>query len=146
VLSRIQNLFAPKVNLAVEKIEGYDDLMSNDTLNKALEVMKELGGYFVIRDAGGEEFVVMRRADMEKNKESVAEEKQLSLPAAPASTTADDVLERINQELALYQMQQVEENLEEAAEIAEKIEETVEAPMRIRFEPLHGDLPPELQD
>lgn len=132
-------------------------MMSLEPLQKAFDALKELGGYFVIRDEAGEEFIVMHRADMSTAGKSAEKEneRQLSLAQAPVITGADEVLERINEELALYQLQQAEqrflEDIETAAEDSEEdnieAEDTTQAPpVRIRFEPLRGDLPPDLQD
>lgn len=142
--------------------------MTHESLQKTFDVLKELGGYLVIRDETGEEFVISRRSDRAGLEESAQEtDRQLSLAQAPVNNSADEVLERINEELALYQLQQAEQRFlvdeETAAESGEATYHAVEEvqapvhqeedtfriaapPIRIRFEPLRGDLSPDLQE
>lgn len=99
-----------------------------------------------MRDEAGEEFVIMKMSDIEELDEE-NEEMQLSLAQAPITSNADDVLERINEELALYQLQQVADDQEDHHEsVYQAVEEDPAPPMRIRFEPIGGDLSPDLQD
>ncbi len=124
--------------------------MTNSKVNlkDILEVLRELDGYVVIKHKG-EEFIITRR------QEEISEQ-QLALPEVPVmddqAMTADDILEKINRDIALFQLQQEEEEdsdefaLEpEIEEMVEESAETIRPPRRVRFEPLRGDLPPDLQ-
>jgi hypothetical protein len=128
------------------------------------------GGYFVLRDDDDAQYVVMPVQEFEKLSAKPADEVQLSLPSASARTSspaparrpaetavssaasaaaaevdADEVLERINREIALYQESQQEEAAELLGAAGDEAAAS-EAGKRVRFEPLRGDLPPELQE
>jgi hypothetical protein len=130
-------------------------------LETVVSALRELGGYFVWRSDDGQEYVILSRREFEA-RSRISRDTQLGLldhaPAtepAAAPWTADDMLEKINRDLAIYQLQQEEIELEEGAE-----EDTNQLPLapragqpfdtapgkRVRFEPLRGDLPPSLQD
>jgi hypothetical protein len=139
-------------------------------LDLVLAALKELGGYFVWADAVGDEYVVMSRRDFEARTKG-SREAQLDLLGASAQTagpadrwTADDMLEKINRDLALYQLQQEDQVVEEETDgekaLTEENGDQLPLPpkpstfakaladkqgKRVRFEPLHGDLPPDLQ-
>jgi hypothetical protein len=138
------------------------DSESTQLLGKILEpllnILKRFGGYYLFRSHSGEQYVIMSRSEFDRREEAVSEH-QLPLPAAlSAASSAGDVLERINREIALYQLQQAEEDVGEEPEAEEQASQlpaqatmtTIEVeqtpPRRIRFEPLRGDLPPELQE
>ncbi|MEX0909815.1 MAG: hypothetical protein WDZ75_00805 [Candidatus Paceibacterota bacterium] len=131
-----------------------------ETLSPILRVLSQLGGKFSFTDDEGRQFVIMRQEEIQE----IKKEKQLSLPAAPEKVhSADDVLEKINREIASWQMQD-EEELAEANQEEDRQEDfhrsqegvpmppninnsenKEEEPKRVRFEPLKGDLDPELQ-
>lgn len=116
-----------------------------------------MGGYFTFVDATGEEYVVMRKQDVgQLHSSSSQSEVQLVLPPSPTAVanTADLLLDRINRDIAMYQ--QAQEQFDDLAipedETVVTIEPMIEGaapvppPRRVRFEPLRGDLPPELQE
>ena len=122
--------------------------MRGNLLTSILEVLKEAaGGYFVLRDEAGEEYVVMAKQEFDaRAQDDGPREIQLPLPEQlSVRSSLFDVADDINREIALYQAGQ----FEEAARLdpwAEGNAEDEEAGMRVRFEPLKGDLPPELQE
>jgi len=126
-------------------------------IETVLRALKELGGYFVWRADDGEEYVIISRRDFEA-RQIAAQEEQLELlgqagrsEAFGGLKTADDVLDKINRDLALFQLQREEEgNPEDVEEVIDGNGDPVPLPpiggKRVRFEPLRGDLPPDLQD
>lgn len=133
-------------------------MRGNETLNQIIEVLRELGGYFTFTDSAGEEYVVMRKQDAGQLRSSARQpEVQLVLPPSPTlpSNTADLLLDRINRDIALYQEAQEqfddlaipeEESNDETREPLTQDAAPTPPPRRVRFEPLRGDLPPELQE
>lgn len=116
--------------------------MKENVFSQALAALKELGGYFVWRDEAGEAYVILSKQEFDRRQKAEDPEVQLSLPAVPQEENeirADHVLERINREIALYQLRQQEDQM------IEPESEQLEKPARVRFEPLRGDLPPGLQ-
>src|SRR3989344_6183038 len=95
--------------------------------------LKRLGaGYLVWRDAEGFEFVVVAKSEFDRLTAGLPAEVQLPLPAQ--SPAADEVLGRINRELAEYQAAQALE-----AGIVEDLLDMAEAEgdvLKVRFEPL----------
>lgn len=132
-------------------------MRGNTTHDQIIEVLRDMGGYFTFTDAAGEEYVVMRRQDMgHLHLPANQSEVQLVLPPSPTAVanTADLLLDRINRDIAMYQ--QAQEQFDDLAipedEAVVTIEPMIEGaapvppPRRVRFEPLRGDLPPELQE
>lgn len=120
--------------------------MKGKDLSQVMMALRELGGYFVWRDEVGEAYVILSKQEFDQLQEAGEPEVQLSLPNAPKTETearADHVLERINREIAVYQLRQQED---EMAEIPIEEVEQEKPGARVRFEPLKGDLPPELQE
>lgn len=125
--------------------------MKGRDFSQILAGLRELGGYFVWRDEAGEAYVILSKREFDAWHKARELEVQLSLPATPgiaesrgaeAEARADYVLERINREIALYQLRQQEDQI---IEIQDSEPEQPEKLARVRFEPLRGDLPPELQ-
>lgn len=140
-----------------------------ETLQPLLRVLGDLGGKFSFTDEQGRQFVLASKEVFEGEQEKT-QEQQLSLPQAETvsrairkhidSSLQDDVLERINRDIALaYALKQEleEEVMEDLADIDEEqtsdestgdfdSNRNIPVPPRIRFEPLKGDLSPELQD
>jgi hypothetical protein len=118
------------------------DMWGSEGWQAVAKALVELGGYFTFKDAVGHEFVIMRKEDFVPPEDTEGADRQLSLPAAPAEplVSAEDVLERINRDIAIFQLHQDEEIEEEEGD------DDMEPPRRVRFEPLRGDLPPELQE
>lgn len=132
---------------AIHRIQ-YVEMMSKTSLQEALQpivrIITELGGYFTFMDEYGQRFII-GSADELKPRAKAADEKQLPLPTKPS---AGAVLERINREIALYQITQQDEAVDDLA-VDEKPTlppPSLREPLRVRFEPLRGDLPPELQE
>lgn len=143
--------------------------MDSRALESVLAVLKRLGGYFVLAD-GGEEYVLVGKEYFDEL-QLAKKGRQLSLSAARGlmssikeekevvgtdraelkkvvesgvskqleknKESVDDVLERINRDIALYRLQQEEET---------ELDDELRSPQKVKFEPLKGDLPPELQE
>ncbi|MEX0649902.1 MAG: hypothetical protein WD200_02795 [Candidatus Andersenbacteria bacterium] len=125
-----------------------------DELVPALNVLRQLGGSITFVGDDGEEYVIARKADM-----AAEQETQLTLPSASAVSAAirrnvdnieEDVLERINQDIALSvghgeeDFGHMSEEMDEAGD--EMFDGPTPPPIRVRFEPLRGDLSPDLQE
>lgn len=140
-----------------------------ETLQPILNVLNDLGGTFSFSDEDGNQFVLASKEAFEKKQEAKPQEQQLTLPQAETVSRAirkhidnslqDDVLERINRDIALAYALKQELEEEEALDdvtvsldddllFTPKLSESGETAQesRIRFEPLRGDLPPELQE
>ncbi len=146
-----------------------------EALEPVLDVLQQLGGKFTFTDDEGRQFVlasVDALQDEEARGQAQGKQQQLVFPQADSvakalrkhvdSSLGDDVIERINRDIALAASS---EQLEAEDEIEELVEETegIEVehayvapvpphpPMRhtdsnkIRFEPIKGDLAPDLQ-
>lgn len=142
--------------------------MREDVLESALAVLKEVGGYFVFKDETGEQFVIMDKGEFDDlSKVSSKKGKQLSLSstlldsakeqkkeeeldlvdAEKDKVSVDEILEKINRDIALYKLLQEEEEIDVMEGVEEEeIDEPVLISQKVRFEPLRGDLPPELQE
>lgn len=145
-----------------------------EALAPILDVLGQLGGKFTFMDDEGRQFV-LASADALEDEEALreAQGEQLSLPQADSvarairkhvdSSLADDVIERVNRDIALAasvleQADDIEEVLD--AEDATHVEVQqwptppplrstngrTQGEPRIRFEPIKGDLPPDLQE
>lgn len=144
---------------------------NTSSLDQIFKVIAEFGGYFVLPSEDGTEFVVVEK----NNYDSLSfegQEVQLSLPEAECNCganvgSADEMLEKINRDIALFRFQQDEQEEldlvvdEELSEVPVEVvsedsyseentnqdgEVELPPPRRVRFEPLRGDLPPELQE
>ncbi len=135
-----------------------------EALGPVLKVLGELGGRFTFTDDEGRQFVVVSQEEWEKlnRKEPEAAQKPLPLAAAPAQprsfvvrSRADELLDRINREIALFQtedppslpeeLEATEGRGEQSQDDLEITPEQEQASLRVKFEPLRGDLPPNLQ-
>ncbi|MBI3255542.1 MAG: hypothetical protein HYZ63_01075 [Candidatus Andersenbacteria bacterium] len=140
-----------------------DQQMTAGELKEALEpvlrVISQLGGQLTFTDAQGEQFVIARKTDFEAVGAKQPADKQLPFsmarPAAKeAADTAQEVLDKINREIAMYQdRQEVAGESDDLDLMPEELEEEIQVfqvpmppPVRVRFEPIRGDLPPELQE
>lgn len=140
--------------------------MGNDTvLEGIVNILREVNGYFTLDTGDGQGYVVIAKDRFDKLTQA-AVERQLDLLSAVraderTSGSADEVLERINRDIALYEVQRQEEELEDRVaqlsaeetnvslqddEATKRIDDLALGGKRVRFEPLRGDLPPELQE
>lgn len=145
--------------------------MNKDTLlNSIFGILDECGGYFVVPDEKGNDYMILAKKNYEVLQNKVREV-QLTLPVSTKSekstSSADEILEKINRDIALFHLQQEDQTEIDLAEEIEEPEQTVPVvvepevaytevvseeneelppPRRVRFEPLRGDLPPELQE
>jgi hypothetical protein len=162
--------------MMAKKTVDAENMPLREALQPVIEVLKQLGGQFTFTDEEGTTYIIAR-ADMMGSQSSQAET-QLSLPtrqsfsgyskafaelsgegSSPSfsmRTTADELLEKINREIALFQLQQVEAEVDDlsvdapeapTADTGEGILSMPDRPpLKVRFEPIKGDLPPELQE
>ena len=122
--------------------------MSDESLKHVLapvlRVLKDLGGKFVFSDDEGNTFVLTSKKELLAQR---SKQEQLPLPKAKAVEAAvrqhapdiaDDIIDAINRDIALsgQPFLIVEDDLASSLPPAPKV----------RFEPLRGDLPPQLQD
>lgn len=114
-------------------------------LGLVLSALKTMSGYFVWKDADGEEYVIVARRDFEARMRGPREEQLDLLRGAGAAASP---LDNINRDLALYQLQrEEEEGVEGSLPLPPKADLPAgSAGKKVRFEPLRGDLPPELQE
>ncbi|HSX24940.1 MAG TPA: hypothetical protein VLG69_03165 [Candidatus Andersenbacteria bacterium] len=143
-----------------------------ETLEPILQVLSDLGGKFTFMDDEGREFVLASRDALEQEHEEMhRNEQQLELPQIDRVADAirknidsgieDDVIDRINRDIALTAAQEQQDTDDEIDDLAavvvsdDGIQEDVTVYMRptppppvpkIRFESVRGDLAPELQD
>ncbi len=139
-----------------------------EALDPILDVLQQLGGKFTFMDDEGRAFVLASKEALEDEqalRQAQGKQQQLVFPQAESvakalrkhvdSSLGDDVIERINRDIALAASS---EQLESQDEIEELIEETegieIKAvpshplppkPPRIHFESVKGDLAPDLQ-
>jgi|SRR3989338_1753479 len=133
-----------------------------ETLEPILNVLSDLGGKFTFTDDEGRQFVLAAKETLEQEQISEAEQ-QLVLPQVDRVADAirknidpeigDDVIDRINRDIAMTTAREQFEQEDEIDDIAESVTEdddlTMYAPPpvpRIRFESVRGDLNPHLQD
>lgn len=117
-------------------------MRGNKSLDELLAVLREWGGYFVFSH-DGEEFVVASKEEFE-GMERTNNEMQLELPSSEVALADgdEDVLEKINRDIALFQKQFNDD------EIMEEDNEGLldGGANKVRFEPIKGDISPELQE
>lgn len=156
----------------------YEQKPLKEALTPILDILQQLGGKFTFMDDAGRAFVLASKDALEDEQalqQAQGTQQQLAFPQAESvakalrkhvdSSLGDDVIERINRDIALAASS---EQLEASDEIEELIEETegieVEhayvAPVppipstlrqaqgkpRIHFESVKGDLAPDLQE
>jgi len=140
-------------------------MINNNALDTIVSILSEVRGHFILDGENGQEYVIIAKRKFDELTHAAAE-RQLDLLSAVRSDertsgSADEVLERINRDIALYELQRQEEELEErVAQLsaegtnnnleaeggAERIDDLALGGKRVRFEPLRGDLPPDLQE
>jgi len=115
-----------------------------------MAALRELGGYFVVEN-DGEEFVITSKDNFD-NRAGLGEELQLPLAAAPkqelteeTKMRADHVLDRINREVAVYLIRQQEDDIN-GLSLDDEAELRGSENKKVSFEPIRGDLPPDLQE
>ena len=139
-----------------------------ETLEPILRVLSDLGGKFTFMDDEGREFVLASREALEEEHMAMhQEEQQLELLDMDKMADAirknidveigDDVIDRINRDIALTAAQEQFDQGDEIDDIAEEVNEdddltlyarpTPPPPVpRVHFESVRGDLNPHLQD
>lgn len=135
------------------------------SLAPIISALKDLpGSYFTFPDTDGEEYVLVRQTEFARLRQKANEVQPSLLEATPHAATADDMLGKINRDIALWQLQQDDESTDESSldSMPHHEETTNHRPLpprppqlpnhkkeplrRVRFEPLRGDLPPDLQE
>lgn len=131
-------------------------MRGNETLNQITTLLRELGGYFTFIAENGEEYIVAAKKDVTVFGSSNKAESELQLPLPPATANqaaaaANELLDHINRDIAMYQAAQEQFSDDELTDGEVIIFNpgnmaAQPPPRRVRFEPLRGDLPPELQE
>ncbi|MEX1997230.1 MAG: hypothetical protein WEA04_00930 [Candidatus Andersenbacteria bacterium] len=129
-------------------------MRGTDVLNHIVATLQELGGYFSFPADDGEEVIIGFKKDVESWQQKNTEEVQLVFPPVKeGQADASSVLDKINQDIALYRAQQQQEEAFDdiglgQVSVLEATEQSspLPPPRRVRFEPLRGDLPPDLQE
>ena len=139
-----------------------------DALAPVLRVVKELNGHFVFSDGDGGQFVIVSKEEFDSVSK---EERQLTLPAPDTVAEAirknfddsvdDEIIDKVNQDISLAYMREMEEKGDDQVDIVgDELEEDLEAegvhiergerpsppPVRVQFEPIKGDISPDLQE
>lgn len=131
-----------------------------EAVEPILRVLAQLGGHFTFSDQQGEQFVIIRKQDFDTSRKagSLNTEKQLPLSVPSKDSHYEEVAiseedgENTNQYLDLYQIKQQEEQalaeeiLHELAKEESPYDHPLPPPVRVRFEAIKGDLPPDLQE
>jgi len=112
-------------------------------------VLKDLKGFFTFSTVHGE-YVVVRKEDFAQL-QTAASETQLSL-VPPAADLPTEETKTINKDIALSRTaedlfsSEADSEQSQVDDLAIDSEADVEEGRRVRFEPLRGDLPPDLQE
>ncbi len=121
-------------------------------LKKIVSVLGELGGTYTFNGYDGQEYIVMSKQDYAAHIRQ-ASEQQLDLLSAEKHQivdSADAVLEKINRDIAIYQLLQEEQYIDDQTNVIQELGyddlAISSGGKKVRFEPLRGDLPPELQE
>lgn len=135
-------------------------MFKEEILEVAMSVIAKTGGYFVFSGKGNKQYVLSGKKDFDKlqpeerqsqlslNVETVKKSKDESVDMVKREeekVSADEILGRINRDIALYRLQEEEDMVLDVEEV-EMTSKQIEPKQRVRFEPLKGDLPPELQE
>jgi hypothetical protein len=152
--------------LSIFSVQVYSYLMHTEsknlkeTLQPILGVLRDLGGKFTFMDEEGNQFVLASKEALEHHEEAREAQPQLLFPEAATvartirkhvdSSLPDDVIDRINRDLALAAASEQEDEEDEIEELIDQEEKqssyTAPKPPKIRFESIKGDLAPELQE
>lgn len=139
-----------------------------EALAPILDVLEQLGGKFTFMDENGRQFILASVEALEDETLRIAslvqgKQQELVFPQADSvakalrkhvdSSLGDDVIDAVNRDIALaasseQQIQGEEDEIEELIEEEQSQEANVYTPPlppRIHFEPVKGDLAPELQ-
>lgn len=132
-----------------------NELPMRDAFLPIIRVLKSLGGHFTFTDTDGEQYVVIKKSELEALSERKETQLRISTVTEDVSINDEgDVVSRINEDIALNHMDEEDGSDDLSISYQEtEIEMTEDAyspptppPVRIRFEPIKGDLPPELQE
>lgn len=123
-------------------------MTTGESLELITAALQAVGGYFTFT-SNGQEYVIASKKDFEQLG-SASSDAQLNLRLKEREyeqpVSSDQVLDKINNDIANWQMAQQEVELQES--FASEDDLAIARPMgkKISFEPLKGDLSPDLQD
>jgi len=132
-------------------------MKTGGSFDAVISALKALGGFFTFEADDGSEYVVIGKKEFEDMKHAAAE-KQLDLLSSPRQVpqpaSPDQMLEKINRDIANWQMYQHESDLDEALDMEDDLglndmeskSFDLAQGKKVRFEPLKGDLSPDLQE
>ena len=114
--------------------------MWNDLpIEEVASILRQTGGYLVV-PIEGDELVIMRREDKIKD-EDKPEEVQLGFGG---EDEGNEVIDKVNQELG--ELQHGDTDIDEVDDEGLSGSLNVGPRKKVRFEPLKGDIAPELQE
>jgi len=122
-------------------------MVNDEKIRGLLQALKQLGGYFVWQ-ADGEEYVLISKKEFDVLKKPVTEiQLGFSVPEETESKLREEAayLDQVNKQLA-------DQYEEDEADMLDDIDEIEDEPAgegmrkKVRFEPIRGDLPPDLQE
>ena len=133
------------------KDDTFADKGVKEVLAPVLAVLSSLGGKFVFEDENGTEFVLMKASDVVVG-EDKQEQMQLAFPKAPVAPLPPDIpfvedidVDAINRDIAVTSIEDslpmMEPDVVEDDLGLEQEMEPSRPPVRVRFEPIDGDLP-----
>lgn len=121
-------------------------MVNDEKIVGLIKALKQLGGYYVWM-AEGEEFVIMRKKDFDSKGEET-KEVQLGLmvdrEADDGRNDEEEYIDQVNEQLAARYGEEEPEITEFSTE--EDGMDEMGLRKKVRFEPLRGDLSPELQE
>lgn len=131
-------------------------MKGEDTLSAILAALQHVDGYFVCEGPDGEEYIIAPKSFVDLNDTVSHSETQLRLEPVREAIDTPEGLAKINHDLALARdmTEAIAEDFDDLG-IASEPEYSLSPesdgpamppPRRVRFEPIRGDLPPELQE
>lgn len=128
----------------------YEQKPLKEALAPILDVLQQLGGKFTFMDDEGRRFVLASKEALEDEqalRPSQGKQQEFVFPQADSVARADDVIERINRDIALaasLEQLETQDEIEELVESSDNL--NIPSETRIRFEAIKGDLAPDLQE
>lgn len=139
----------------MSEFDSHKEMPMRDAFMPIVRVLKGLGGHFTFTDTDGEQYVVVKKSEFEAHTHRKETQLRISTVSEEVSFDTDEEdLSRVNEDIAMNHRGESDGSDDLSVSYREtEIEMTEDAysppappPVRIRFEPIKGDLPPELQE
>lgn len=139
----------------MSEFDSNQNLTMRDAFMPIVRVLKGLGGHFTFTDTDGEQYVVVKKSEFEAQTQKRETQLRITSVSEEVSFDTDEEdLSRVNEDIAMSHVGQEEGPDDLSVSYQEtEIEMSEDAytppappPVRIRFEPIKGDLPPDLQE